>query len=167
MLYNINFKRITKIILHVKSPLVRKLKRHEECSHSSVSVMTGLRRVDSLAARCLLSRGRNKRAMVSRQKQEYQRQSRDVNNTRQGSRSQAQVQSSKVRQSRVKHRDGRKNNAQNVSQGENKTSHWVSVCVLLLCEWENEVQVWWGNQSDEWMVTAVWMGTRFITEPPT
>ncbi len=106
------------------------------------SVMTGLRRVDSLAARCLLSRGRNKRAMVSRQKQEYQRQSRDVNNTRQGSRSQAQVQSSKVRQSRVKHRDGRKNNAQNVSQGENKTSHWVSVCVLLLCERENEVQVW-------------------------
>ncbi len=38
-------------------------------------------------------------------KQEYQRQSRDVNNTRQGSRSQAQVQSSKVGQSRVKHRD--------------------------------------------------------------
>ncbi len=123
----------------------------------NAAVMTGLRRVDSLAARCLLSRGRNKRAMVSRQKQEYQRQSRDVNNTRQGSRSQAQVQSSKVRQSRVKHRDGRKNNAQNVSQGKNKTSHWVSVSVLLLCEWENEVQVWWGNQSDEWMVTAVWL----------
>ncbi len=85
-----------------------------------IYVMTGLRRVDSLAARCLLSRGRNKRAMVSRQKQEYQRQSRDVNNTRQGSRSQAQVQSSKVRQSRVKHRDGRKNNAQNVSQGKTR-----------------------------------------------
>ncbi len=85
-----------------------------------INVMTGLRRVDSLAARCLLSRGRNKRAMVSRQKQEYQRQSRDVNNTRQGSRSQAQVQSSKVRQSRVKHRDGRKNNAQNVSQGKTR-----------------------------------------------
>ncbi len=84
------------------------------------SVMTGLRRVDSLAARCLLSRGRNKRAMVSRQKQEYQRQSRDVNNTRQGSRSQAQVQSSKVGQSGVKHRDGRKNNAQNVSQGKTR-----------------------------------------------
>ncbi len=81
-----------------------------------ISVMTGLRRVDSLAARCLMSRGRNKRAMVSRQKQEYQRQSRDVNNTRQGSRSQAQVQSSKVGQSGVKHRDGRKNNAQNVSR---------------------------------------------------
>ncbi len=86
------------------------------------SVMTGLRRVDSLAARCLLSRGRNKRAIVSRQKQEYQRQSRDVNNTRQGSRSQAQVQvqSSKVGQSGVKHRDGRKTNAQNVSQGKTR-----------------------------------------------
>ncbi len=84
--------------------------------------MTGLRRVDSLAASCLLSRGRIKRAMVSRQKQEYQRQSRDVNNTRQGSRSQAQVQvqSSKVGQSGVKHRDGRKNNAQNVSQGKTR-----------------------------------------------
>ncbi len=80
--------------------------------------MTGLRRVDSLAARCLMSRGRNKRAMVSRQKQEYQRQSRDVNNTRQGSRS--QVQSSKVGQSGVKHRDGRKNNAQNVSRGKTR-----------------------------------------------
>ncbi len=88
--------------------------------NNNICVMTGLRRVDSLAARCLLSRGRNKRAMVSRQKQEYQRQSRDVNNTRQGSRSQAQVQSSKVRQSRVKHRDGRKNNAQNVSQGKTR-----------------------------------------------
>ncbi len=75
--------------------------------NDTICVMTGLRRVDSLAARCLLSRGRNKRAMVSRQKQEYQRQSRDVNNTRQGSRSQAQVQSSKVRQSRVTHRDNR------------------------------------------------------------
>ncbi len=50
--------------------------------------------------------------MVSGQKQEYQRQGRDVNNTRQGSRSQAQVQSSKVRQSGVKHRDNRMNNAQ-------------------------------------------------------
>ncbi len=86
----------------------------------NIFVMTGLRQVDSLAARCLLSRGRNKRAMVSRQKQEYQRQSRDVNNTRQGSRSQAQVQSSKVGQSGVKHRDGRKNNAQNVSQGKTR-----------------------------------------------
>ncbi len=45
--------------------------------------------------------------MVNRQKQEDQRQSRDVNNTRQGSRSQAQVQKSKVRQSGVTHRDNR------------------------------------------------------------
>ncbi len=40
----------------------------------------------------------------------------------------------------------------NVSQGKNKTSHWVSVCVLLLCEWVNEVQVWWGNQG--WWVNG-------------
>ncbi len=53
----------------------------------------------------LLSRGRIRQAMVNRQKQEYQRQSRDVNNTRQGSRSQAQR--SKVGQSRVTHRDNR------------------------------------------------------------
>ncbi len=80
--------------------------------------MTGLRRVDSLAVRYLLSRGRIKQAMVSRQKQEYQRQSRDVNNTRQWSRSQAQVQSSKVGQSGVKHRDSRKNNAQKCQPGQ-------------------------------------------------
>ncbi len=53
-------------------------------SRHTLAVKTGLRRVDSLAAKCLMSRGRNKRAMVSRQKQEYQRQSRDVNNTRTG-----------------------------------------------------------------------------------
>ncbi len=52
----------------------------------------------------LLDRGRIKQAMVSGQKQEYKRQGRDVNNTRQESGSQAQVQSSKVRQSGVKHR---------------------------------------------------------------
>ncbi len=40
----------------------------------------------------------------------------------------------------------------NVSQGKNKTSHWVSVCVLLLCEWVNEVQVCWGNQG--WWVNG-------------
>ncbi len=109
----------------VSSPQIHKGVQAEEPQLHTITftiVKTGLRRVDSLAARCLMSRGRNKRAMVSRQKQEYQRQSRDVNNTRQGSRSQAQVQSSKVGQSRVKHRDGRKNNAQNVSQG--KTQRW-------------------------------------------
>ncbi len=30
--------------------------------------------------------------------------------------------------------------------GGNKTSQWVSVCVLLICECVNEVQVWGGNQ---------------------
>ncbi len=53
----------------------------------------------------LLSGGRIRQAMVNRQKQEYQRQSGDVNNTRQGSRS--QVQRSKVGQSGVTHRDNR------------------------------------------------------------
>ncbi len=65
--------------------------------------MTGQRRVDPFAVRYLLDR--IKQAKVSRQKQEYQRQGRDVNNTRQKSGSQAQVQSSKVGQSGVKHRD--------------------------------------------------------------
>ncbi len=41
----------------------------------------------------LLDKGRIKQAIVSRQKQEYQRQGRDVNSTRQESGSQAQVQS--------------------------------------------------------------------------
>ncbi len=40
----------------------------------------------------------------------------------------------------------------NVNQGKNKTSHWVSVCVLLLCEWVNEVQVCWGNKG--WWVNG-------------
>ncbi len=120
-------------------------------------VMTGLRRVDSLAARCLMSRGRNKRAMVSRQKQEYQRQSRDVNDTRQGSRSQAQVQSSKVGQSRVKHRDGRKNNAQNVSQGKTRLrTVWVFVCCFYVSE-RMRCRCGEAIRVDEWMVTAVWL----------
>ncbi len=82
------------------------------CTHSSntdenmnVFVMTGQRRVDPFAVRYLLDRGRIKQAKVSGQKQEYQRQGRDVNNTRQKSGSQAQVQSSKIGQSGVKHRD--------------------------------------------------------------
>ncbi len=67
--------------------------------------MTGQRRVDPFAAKGLLDRGRIKQAKVGRQNQEYQRQGRDVNNTRQKSGSQAQVQSSGVGQSGVKHRD--------------------------------------------------------------
>ncbi len=74
----------------------------------TVIVMTGQRRVDPSAVRYLIDR--IKQAKVSRQKQEYQRQGRDVNNTRQksGSQAQAQVQSSKVGQSGVKHRDNKR-----------------------------------------------------------
>ncbi len=64
-------------------------------------VRNGQRRVDPLAA---IFNGQNQTGKVSRQKQEYQRQGRDVNNTRQKSGSQAQVQRSKVRQSGVKQR---------------------------------------------------------------
>ncbi len=95
------------------------------------SVRNGQRRVDPLAA---IFNGQNQTGKVSRQKQEYQRQGRDVNNTRQKSGSQAQVQRSKVRQSGVKHRDSRIGERSEMQPGENKTSHWVSVCVLLLCE---------------------------------
>ncbi len=69
-------------------------------------VRNGQRRVDPLAA---IFNRQNQTGKVSRQKQEYQRQGRDVNNTRQKSGSQAQVQRSKVRQSGVKHRDSRMN----------------------------------------------------------
>ncbi len=69
------------------------------------SVKTGQTRVDPFAVKGLLDRGRIKQAKVGRQNQEYQRQGRDVNNIRQKSGSQAQVQSSEVGQSGVKHRD--------------------------------------------------------------
>ncbi len=68
-------------------------------------VMTDQRRVDPSAVRYLIDR--IKQAKVSGQKQEYQRQGRDVNNTRQKSGSQARFQSSKVGQSGVKHRDNK------------------------------------------------------------
>ncbi len=83
--------------------------------------MTGQRRVDPLAAIFIRQ---NQSGNGQRAKQEYQRQSRDVNNTRQGSRSQAQVQvqvqvqNSKVRQSGVKHRDSRMKNAQKCQPGQ-------------------------------------------------
>ncbi len=76
-----------------------------DSSLAKSSVMTGQRRVDPSAVRYLI--GRIKQAKVSGQKLEYQRQGRDVNNTRQKSGSQAQVQSSKVGQSGVKHRDNK------------------------------------------------------------
>ncbi len=69
------------------------------------SVITGQRRVDPCAVRYLIDR--IKQAKVSGQKQEYQRQGRDINNTRQKSGSPAQVQSSKVGQSGVKYRDNK------------------------------------------------------------
>ncbi len=78
---------------------------HRTSLNSFSIVMTGQRRVDPSAVRNVI--GRIKQAKVSGQKQEYQRQGRDVINTRQKSGSQAQVQSSKVRQSRVKHRDNK------------------------------------------------------------
>ncbi len=79
--------------------------------------MTGQRRVDPLAAIFIRQ---NQSGNGQRAEQEYQRQSRDVNNTRQGSRSQAQVQvqSSKVGQSGVKHRDSRMNNTQKCQPGQ-------------------------------------------------
>ncbi len=82
-----------------------------------VPVKTGQRRVDPLAAIFIRQ---NQSGNGQQAEQEYQRQSRDVNNTRQGSRSQAQVQNSKVGQSGVKHRDSRMNNAQNVSRGKTR-----------------------------------------------
>ncbi len=78
------------------------------------SVMTGQRRVDPLAAIFIRQ---NQSGNGQRAKQEYQRQSRDVNNTRQGSRSQAQVQNSKVRQSGVKHREQKTGKTLRMSAG--------------------------------------------------
>ncbi len=88
------------------------------------SVMTGQRRVDPLAAIFIRQ---NQSGNGQRAEQEYQRQSRDVNNTRQGSRSQAQVQSSKVGQSGVKHSDSRMNNAQKCQPGQEQ-DFAVSAC---------------------------------------
>ncbi len=98
--------------------------------------MTGQRRVDPCAVRYLLGRGRIKQTKVNGQKQEYQRQGRDVNNTRQKSGSQAQVQSSKVRQSGVKHRANKTAGwitLRNVSRGKNKTLQCLHGSVLLIC----------------------------------
>ncbi len=88
------------------------------------SVMTGQRRVDPLAAIFIRQ---NQSGNGQRAEQEYQRQSRDVNNTRQGSRSQAQFQSSKVGQSGVKHRDSRMNNSQKCQPGQEQ-DFAVSAC---------------------------------------
>ncbi len=93
--------------LEIVAPIKLKKIREKRAApwYNSYPVMTSQRRVDLCAVRCLI--GRIKQAKVSGQKQEYQRQGRDINNTRQKSGSQAQVQSSKVGQSGVKHRDNK------------------------------------------------------------
>ncbi len=93
--------------LEIVAPIILKKIREKRAApwFNSYPVMTGQRRVDPCAVRCLIDR--IKQAKVSGQKQEYQRQGRDINNTRQKSGSQAQVQSSKVGQSGVKHRDNK------------------------------------------------------------
>ncbi len=95
------------------------------------TVRNGQRRVDPLAA---IFNGQNQTGKVSRQKQEYQRQCRDVNNTRQKSGSQAQVQRSKVRQSGVKHRDSRMNRRtlRNVTRGKQDFALGECLCAAFM-----------------------------------
>ncbi len=127
--------------------------------------MTGQKRVDPFAVKGLLDRGRIKQAKVGRQNQEYQRQGRGVNDTRQKSGSQAQAQAqgqgqgqgqgSGVRGQAVRGQTQRSQVAgwitlRNVSQGRDKTSQRVWGSVLLICGWVNEVQVWQDNQG--WLV---------------
>ncbi len=94
-------------------------------------VRNGQRRVDPLAA---IFNMQNQTGKVSRQKQEYQRQGRDVNNTRQKSGSQAQVQRSKVRQSGVKHRDSRMNRRtlRNVTRGKQDFALGECLCAAFM-----------------------------------
>ncbi len=96
-----------------------------------VIVRNGQRRVDPLAA---IFNMQNQTGKVSRQKQEYQRQGRDVNNTRQKSGSQAQVQRSKVRQSGVKHRDSRMNRRtlRNVTRGKQDFALGECLCAAFM-----------------------------------
>ncbi len=95
------------------------------------SVRNGQRRVDPLAA---IFNRQNQTGKVSRQKQEYQRQGRDVNNTRQKSGAQAQVQRSKVRQSGVKHRDSRMNRRtlRNVTRGKQDFALGECLCAAFM-----------------------------------
>ncbi len=104
--------------------------------------MTGQRRVDPFAARYLLDRGRFKQAKVSGQKQEYRRQGRDVNNTRQKSGSQAQVQSSEfqgrvVRGSNTEITTSRMGNTQKCQPGQEQdftVSAWKCAAYMCMCE---------------------------------
>ncbi len=121
---------------------------------SCLCVRNGQRRVDPLAA---IFNRQNQTGKVSRQKQEYQRQGRDVNNTRQ--KSGAQVQRSKVRQSGVKHRDSRMNRRtlRNVTRG--KQDFALGECLCAAFMWVRE----WGagvvRQSElmsEWWQLCDW-----------
>ncbi len=104
---------------------------HKHSPRAKSSVRNGQRRVDPLAA---IFNRQNQTGKVSRQKQEYQRQGRDVNNTRQKSGSQAQVQRSKVRQSGVKHRDSRMNRRtlRNVTRGKQDFALGECLCAAFM-----------------------------------
>ncbi len=88
--------------------------------------------MDPLAA---IFNRQNQTGKVSRQKQEYQRQGRDVNNTRQKSGSQAQVQRSKVRQSGVKHRDSRmkEERSEKLARGKQDFAMGECMCAAYMC----------------------------------
>ncbi len=117
--------------------------------------MTGQRRVDPLAAIFIRQ---NQSGNGQQAEQEYQRQSRDVNNTRHGSRSQAQVQSSKVGQSGVKHRDSRMSNAQKCQPGhEQDFATYVGKCAAYM--WVSEWGACVARQSgliSEWWQLCHW-----------
>ncbi len=72
-------------------------------SNTNVSVMTGQRRVDPFAVRYLLDRIKTGKGQHA--KQEYQRQGRDVNNTRQNSGSTGTGSEFQGRAVRGQHRD--------------------------------------------------------------
>ncbi len=93
-----------------------------DSSLAKSSVMTGQRRVDPSAVRCLIDR--IKQAKVSGQKQEYQRQGRDVNNTRQksGHRHRFRVPRSGSPGSNTEITNSRMNNAQKCQPGQELTN---------------------------------------------
>ncbi len=97
----------------------------------------------------LLDRGRIKQAIVSRQKQEYQRQGRDVNSSRQESGSQAQVQSIRaVRGQTQKSESEEWGNAQKCQPGQEqdfaksrRKSRAYVVCGCV-CDWVMVIVRW-------------------------
>ncbi len=133
-------------------------------------VMTGQRRVDPCAVRYLIDR--IKQAKVSGHKQEYQRQGRDVNNTRQMSGSQAEVGvTGRGRGHRHRFRvprsgspgsnteiaNSRMGNAQKCQPGQEQDFAVSArkcaayMCVWMRCRCGETIRV------NEWLVTAVWL----------